>query len=34
MVINCTSLMEWKSQKIDVVVAAEAFLGVRDFSAE
>lgn len=35
MVINCTALMERKSQKIYVVVAAaEKYFGVRDFSAE
>jgi hypothetical protein len=35
MVINCTALMEWKSQKIDVVVAAaQNYFGVRDFSAD
>ena len=33
MVINCTAQMERRSQKIDLV-AAETFLGVRDFSAE
>ena len=29
MVINCTALMEWKSQKIDVI--ADKYLSMRDF---
>ena len=34
MVINCTAQMERKSQKIELVAAADMFLGIRDFSAE
>jgi hypothetical protein len=35
MVINCTALMQRKSHKIDVVVAAaEKYFGVRDFNLD
>jgi hypothetical protein len=35
MVVNCTTEMEHKSQKIEVVVAAvEKYLGLRGFIAE
>jgi hypothetical protein len=34
LVVNCTAETEYKSQRIDVVVAAaEKYLGVRDFTA-